>query len=117
MSKIHILEADTNGNYAVALHIVVPIGNNSAGKSWKQCLIESGKNGGTSLTIGTNPGNITQEEADLIATGDMLEIRTSFLAESGGTTNNSLDEMSDQLIADYKNRIKIELKYYGYTKE
>lgn len=117
MSKIHILEADTNGNYNVVLHTAVPIGDNSAGKSWKQCLIESGKNGKTSLTVGTNPGNITQKEADTIATGDVIEIKTTFLVESGGKTNDSLDEMSDQLITDYKNRIKIELKYYGLIKE
>lgn len=112
MSKIHILDAQ-NWTYNVVLHTSTPTGNNSAGKSWVDILIAIGIQ--TSMTVGTDPGQITQTEADAIAAGTTMEIAASILAESGGATPASLDDMTDRIIQVEKQKLQLQYKYYGYT--
>lgn len=112
MSKIHILSAG-NWDYSVILHTSTPGGSNSAGKSWSDILVAMGMQ--TSMIVGTGPGQITQAEANSIAAGDTIEIVASILVESGGATQESLDEMADKIIQVEKQKLQMQYKYYGYT--
>lgn len=128
MSKIHVLSADSDGNYQVAIHVAVNAGNNSVGKSWKSCWLESNKAKNikhfstdvdmisvtSSLIEGTGPGNITTAELADVEAGDVIEILSDIKAESGGAGNASLNTMVDTVIADFNDRMQAELKYYGH---
>lgn len=117
MSKIHVLESDGGGNYRIIIHVAVPAGNNSAGVSWKNCVLATRVGGSTSLPVGAGPGEITQTEKDSITSGDVIEISTVIKAESGGATPESLERMVDQEALSYKQELMARLKYYGYTKD
>lgn len=115
MSKIHVLGSDNNGKYFIVAHISTPVGNNTAGKSWKDVALKVGVLGSSRLIVGVGPGEITQEEMDSILAGDTLELSGSIHLESGGATPSSLDEMVDELITTQKANLQGRYKYYGYT--
>lgn len=119
MSKIHILK-NNNGRYQAILHFAVPVGNNSAGVTWKDCIVNSGRNK-TDMTEGVGAGQIPNAEKVNIIAGDMIEISMSLLVESGGTSGAvliaAITEMADTHINTGKNRLQKEYKYYGYTQE
>lgn len=116
MSKIHILESDNSHSYKVVIHFPTPAGNNSVGHSWKTCGLESGLIGGTSLDVGTGPGNIIQAEYDSIIAGDIVEIIMSI---SPGVTpsNAAVEALCDILIAAWNDDTARVLKYYGHNIE
>lgn len=128
MSKIHVLSADNEGNYRVAIHAAMVSGDNSAGKSWKSCWLESNKAKNTkqfsadvdiipvtsSLIVGTDPGNITAAELVDVEAGDVIEILSGIKAESGGASSASLNALVDEVVVDFKARMQAELKYYGH---
>ncbi len=74
MPKVHVLKSNNNKSYKLAIHFDTPAGNNTAGFSWKLVGLSSGDIGTTSLKVGTNPSDITQEEYDEIISGDVIEI-------------------------------------------
>jgi len=92
MSKIHVLESNNNKSYKVAIHFDVPTGNNTAGFSWKSVGLNSGTTGTTSLEVGINPSNITQEEYDSIIAGDIIEIVKNISIE-GEATNAAVEAL------------------------
>lgn len=116
MSKIHILESDGNFGYRIAIHFPTPAGNNSVGKSWKQCTLSNGQVGTTVLEVGTNPSNITQAEYDSIIAGDVIEIIETVLV---GTTptNEAVNALADILINAWQTKMSQILKYYGHVIE
>jgi hypothetical protein len=116
MSKIHVLE-NNNGQYKTVIHFTVPPGNNSAGKSWKDCALAGGEGVTTVLTVGDLPGQITQAEHDDIVAGNVLEIICNILVESGGATSASLDKLADKEIAAKQGTLQQKYKYYGYEQE
>ncbi len=115
MSKIHVLTSDTSGNYQIIIHTNTPAGNNSAGISWKTAGLNSRLIGTTSMTVGTSPGQISSTEQSQIVAGTVFEIITNIPAESGGTTPESLNQMSDQIISQRLTDLAKQLKYFGYT--
>lgn len=115
MSKMHILTADTTGNYRVVIHTPTPSGNNSVGISWKIAGLNSSLIGTTIMTEGIGAGQITTAERNQIISGDILEIVTSIPAESGGTTVQSINQMVDQIINQTLSDLAKRLKYFGYT--
>jgi len=120
MSKTHILETDNNLEYNVVVHIAVPAGSNSAGKSWKDVVLGAGLNV-SRLTEGVAPGNITTAELASITAGDIIEFSTSVKAESGGRTviemKSAVNKMVDQFITDKLDELKNKYKYYGHTQD
>ena len=116
MSKIHILESDGNFGYKIAIHFPTPTGNNTVGKSWKECRLANGQVGPTILKVGTNPSNITQAEYDSIIAGDIVEIIETVLV--GVTpTNAAVDALADIRINAWQMKMAQVLKYYGYVIE
>lgn len=115
MSKIHVLEAAGDRQYKVIIHVPVPTGNNAVGMSWKSVLLASGKSGTSQLTVGTGPGQISSAENAQIVAGDVIELSTTILAESGGAGQASIDAMVDAAIAENTASIASQYKYYGHT--
>lgn len=112
--KLHVLEALGQGRYRVVLHTPMPGGNNSAGVTWKAAYLAAGL--ATSvLVVGSNPGQTTQVEKDSITAGDVIEIVSEILTETGGTTPASVTYMADLIIAAALAALQVRLKYYGYT--
>lgn len=116
MSKIHILESDNSHSYKVAIHFATPAGTNPCGFSWKECGLNSGFIGATSLVVGTGPGNITQAEHDSIIAGNTVEI---LMSVSPGLTpsNAAVEALCDILIAAWNEDTARVLKYYGHNIE
>jgi len=117
MSKVHVLNSDTSGNFNVVLHTAVVAGNNSAGKSWKNCMLNSGRAGTTVLLEGTGPGQITTAEKAQVTSGDVWEMQTTITVDvnlSGQALLNLATELCDAFIAEYKTRMQRELKYFGF---
>ena len=114
MSKIHILESNNAFGYKVAIHFATPIGNNSVGKSWKSCAFSAGNIGSTVLSVGTEPGNITQTEYDSIIAGDTVECIET-ISPGLNPTDAAVESSIDIYIVDWKACMSRVLKYYGHT--
>jgi len=116
MSKIHVLESDNAWSYKVAIHFATPAGNNSVGYSWKDCGLESGITGATSLEVGAGPGDITQAEYDSIIAGDIVEI-VSYIKPGITPTDASVEALCNIEIAIWQGDVARVLKYYGHKIE
>lgn len=111
MSKAHILTGNNAGGYNAAVHFTVPLGNNSAGVSWKQTMITDGQN----ISVLIVPA-ITQVELDSIIAGDTVEFVTVIdRYESGGGSDISVEEIVDLAILNKKKELQRRYKYYGKT--
>lgn len=118
MAKIHVLESNVDGSFRVVLHTPVPAGNNSAGKSWKDSLLNSGRSGSTILPEGPGPGQITTAEKADVEAGDVIEIIDTLKVDpriSGAPLVALVEQLADEAIAEYFARLARELKYFGYT--
>jgi len=115
MSKIHVLTADTTGNYKIVIHTNTPAGSNSVGISWQAAGLNSGLIGTTIMTVGTGAGQITSSENNNILAGTVFEIVSNIPAESGGATPTSLNQMADQIINQRLTELAKQLKYFGYA--
>jgi len=106
MSKIHVLEANSKGEYTLAIHTAVPTGNNSAGKTWQSVI----KNEGTVLTVGFEPGQILQSEQDDIDSGALVEI---IITSGQEETPAAITEMADRAITEKTAEFKKKYKWFG----
>lgn len=117
MSAIHLL-TNGGGAYNVVIHIATPVGNNSAGFLWSDCIKNSGRNS-TSLSVGTGPGQITQAEADQIAAGTLIEASMQWGDDpslSNAQRLAALDVAASHLSSDVLARYAADLKYFGLVR-
>jgi hypothetical protein len=112
--KVHVLDAQSTSRYRVVLHTPMPVGNNSAGVTWKAAYLAAGL-AVSILPVGSAPGTTTQAEHDAILAGDTIEILGEIPAESGGATSASVTQMADALIASALSVLQARLRYYGYA--
>jgi len=73
MAKVHILGAAGRNAFRAVLHGPAPTGSNAAGIPWSDCIIRAGLNA-SRLSVGDGPGQISQKEADDIASGLVIEV-------------------------------------------
>lgn len=110
--KIHVLEGNDNGEYRVVIHEAMPVGNNGAGKGWKNCLLNAKDNVLSSiLSVGVEPGNITQVEADSITKGDVFEIVAMIRADN----NIARMELINLAIKNKKIELQRKYRFYGHS--
>lgn len=117
MARLHILQASGYNVYTVVVHAPTPAGNNLAGVSWATALQNSGL-AGTQLTIGNGPGQISQSEANQIASGTIIEAAFQWGDDPGWTNQQRLDDLNvratqavNEVIAEFRQR----LKFFGHT--
>ena len=116
MSKIHIVEEMRDRYLQLIADFATPTGNNSVGYSWKACGLASGISGTTELSIGTDPGNITQTEYDNIIAGDTIEI-IRLIQPGMNPTNDEVKTLVDIQITNWNADTSKVLKYYGHKIE
>lgn len=116
MSKVHILESNNAFSYKVGIHFPTPTGNNAIGKSWKSCALSARSIGSTVLSVGTEPGNITQAEYDSIIAGDTIEI-IKMINPGLDPSNADVEAVCDILIYTYQEDMARVLRYYGHKIE
>lgn len=118
MAAINVLEINPNGMADVVIHFTVPVGNNSAGVTWKLAALNSGWSGKTKMATGTGPGQISSADAALVASGDLIEIVVPIPAYDGSgaiITSGKLTTIATAAQNDWLARAQAALKYYGYT--
>lgn len=116
MAALHVLEGD-GIRFRVVAHAAVPAGNNTAGNSWKSCLIASGMNT-TILPEGAGVGQITTAEKNQIIAGDVIEMVFSVDIPTVGTNGNKLAIVQAavaKMRADYLAALASKFSFYGYT--
>ena len=65
MADMHVLTGN-GSKWRVVMHFAVPGGNNAAGVSWADALVNSGLGGMTEMAEGTGPGQIAAAEKSQI---------------------------------------------------
>ena len=117
MADIHVLTARSRGQVDVVLHVPIPVGTNSVGTNWRTALVNSDTGGNTSLTIGEGPGQITQAEADLIASGAIFEHRTTFPLDASTPSGHraALREFYAKTKTDKLASLQKQLQYFGHV--
>lgn len=117
MAKFHVLTGKGT-SFQIVAHADVPSGENSAGVSWADCVRGAGRNL-TVMTVGSAPGKITQEEAEAIQSGQVLEVVFLWSGRSDATDEEKMDDMeeaSERQAEDAMIRMKEQLKFFGLTR-
>ena len=115
MSKVHALEVEGQGIARCILHTPVPTGNNTVGKSWKNCLLNSGRSGSTILPEGDGAGQITLAQKTQVLSGDVIELPVNININSIQLTPQAISDYADALIVEEVAKLKASLKYFGYS--
>lgn len=89
MSDIHVLDGQ-GPEVRIACHVPVPATNNLAGVSHQVAWKHSGHATASVMPIGTEPGQITQVEADALAVGKLAELVLTALPEAKPTDADRL---------------------------
>ncbi len=116
MAALHVLDGD-GIRFRVVAHATVPPGDNTAGKSWKSCLIAAGMNT-TILAEGSGVGQITTAERNQIIAGDVIEMVFTVEIPTVGTNGNKLAIVQAAIAkmqADYLAQLGNKFQFYGYT--
>jgi hypothetical protein len=116
MAALHVLEGD-GIRYRVVAHTATPAGNNTAGNSWKNCLLSAGLNT-TTLAEGVGVGQITAAEKAQVVAGDVIEMVFTIDVPTVGTNGNKLVAVQNavaKMQADYLAQLQERFRYFGYT--
>ena len=118
MAAYHVMTSDLHGHPRVILHIVIPVAEtNKVGVSYRELLIALARNT-TSMTVGDGPCQITQDEAVLIAAGEVYEQSITYPIESAGGTiqqkKTKLDALATREATATLKRLADEFEYAGY---
>lgn len=122
MPKFHILDApggDPVHTIAVA-HVPITGGNNDVDTPWKTCYLASFGTGAptTRMVVGNSPGKISQQEANQITSGDLLEITFEFSDNPSAQWADRqalLTLLGNRAIDEYQTKFLARFRLYGYT--
>lgn len=134
MAKIHVLKANTNGKYQTIVHVIVPGGNNSANKPWKDVLLAVNVTGPKANTRphDTIPGDtvynasrlVTGEDghawqipaAELTALelGNKIEILVK-IQQKTGMSQAEVDFLATKEANEWLAKESLKYKYYGWS--
>lgn len=126
MSRIHVRNADKNGNYSIVVHEPVPTGKNSAGLTRQSVYLESKKTSQTKddgnnviipvdsvMTEGDGPGQIKSVELAQVQSGELMEVSLS-VRVGKDVTEDVLQETVNKKVDEFVANLANELKWYGY---
>ncbi len=108
MSLVHVME----GTRCV-LHGSVPDGKNSVNVPWKAAFLAAGVSGSTAMTVGTEPGQITETEAAAIKAGDLFEMSAELPLSSCGHVQKAIKQMARTCLADRVKAEQARLAWFG----
>ena len=81
MSKLHIGSNVNSDTWNVVIHNPTPVGNNNAGCSWQDVLVNSGVGGTTVLNEGSGAGQISTVEKAAVEAGTVIEMATQLTVQ------------------------------------
>jgi len=115
VAKYHVLDSG-----AAVAHFAMPSGNNDAGTPWKTCYLASfGANSPTTrLMVGNGTGQIQQQEANQIGSGDLIELLFNFSDDPTLTLQQRqalLSTLGQRAIDEYTAQFASRFRLYGYT--
>lgn len=117
MADMHVLAGDGLGRWVLVMHFSVPNIDNEVSVNYRTALVNSAL-GGTSMTEGTGPGQISAAEKAQIDAGEIYEHSIRFLAESGANTLPELLAAAREAYAREETRVTAQfqkrLRYYGF---
>jgi hypothetical protein len=121
MATVHVLENVGNNNFRCVLHAAIPAGNNAVATPWKTCYLATFLPGApaTVLPIGNGAGQISQNEANQVSSGDTMEFDFIFTDDPNLNTadrNALIDAVAVSVRANKLAELQARLKYYGYTR-
>lgn len=117
MSRMHILQQAGINVYNVVVHAPTPAGNNSAGVSWATAIQNAGM-GVTQLRVGNGPGEITQNEANQVSGGTLIEAMFQWGDDPAWTNAQrtaDLNIRAQQAVDSVTADISRQLKFFGFT--
>ena len=112
---MHILQQVGLNLYDVVVHAPAPGGSNSAGVAWATAIQNSGL-ATTQMTVGNGAGQITQAEANQIASGSVIEAPFQWgddPAWSDVQRTADLDVRASQAVAEASADLQRRLKFFG----
>ena len=126
MADIHLLDRVSPNHFRVAFHYPAPGGTSPAGIAWSSAFITRHRisNGGalpaSQLPIGDGTGGtITQQEADAIGAGTVIEEVLTRAIKSGGDSiaevRSTVREQYDRARTALFDRLQDELDQFGRT--
>jgi hypothetical protein len=122
MPDTHVLTQPNLNKFKLVRHVVIPVGNNSAGVSWQLCLINSRIGGNSVLMDGNGTGGtISAAEKALIANGSLYEVVEDNATMPADLTPSQqlayLDETYTNVAAATLSSLQQLLKYFGFTRD
>jgi hypothetical protein len=118
MARIHILDQKGPGLYRAVVHATAPTGSNAAGVLWADAIKNSG-NAVTIMPAGAGAGQITNNEANQIAAGAVIEAVFDWQDDpswSNADRQANLDQVATVSIAELQRVLGERLKYFGATR-
>jgi hypothetical protein len=121
MATVHVMEYIGASSYRFVLHVPMPAGNNAVGTPWKTCYLAGflPKTPVTAMPVGNGPGQISQNEANSISSGDLMEFDVFFTVEPGADTARR-NAVIDSTASDIRNtklaELQERLQFFGYTR-
>ena len=117
MADMHVLAGNGLHIWTLIMHFPVPDVDNEVGINYRTALVNSGL-GGTTMTEGVGPGQISVAEKAQIDAGEIYEHSIQFLAESGADTLPELLAAAQEAYAREHARVTArfakQLRYYGF---
>ena len=124
MADIYVLTGNSN-EWTLVMHFPVPNTNNAVGINFRTALVNSGIGKGedgrrTILPTGDDlGGTISAAEEALLDSGERFEHVTSYIIESGGTSNPQrralVRELYASLLTSRQAEVAAQLRYFGHT--
>ena len=117
MARIHVMTGDGADNYTCICHAPTPAGNNSAGVAWNTA-VKNALNPVTAMSIGNGGGQITTNEANQVASGDVIEVSFQFTdnpAWDANTRTTQLNLVAADAVTRTQSAYAAKLKWFGAT--
>jgi hypothetical protein len=117
MSRLHVREQVGLNLYSVIVHSPTPAGTNAVGNSWSSCILAS-SSPVTQMSIGNGIGQITNAEANQVATGAVMETQFQWGDDPNWTNQQRLDDLAvraTQAVNDAVATMQSRLKFFGHT--
>jgi hypothetical protein len=118
MADMHILKIEGDRLHIV-MHLPVAAANNDVGISYRDCLVNSGMGGTTTLADGDGTGGtIAAAEKTQIQAGEVYELSRSWSVRtntSPGQLRTDVRKLYGRAKAEMQAKIPAIFRYYGYT--
>lgn len=116
MSRLHVMQANGINQYDVVVHSPTPAGNNAAGRTWTEVLINSGLNVST-LPVGSGGGRISNAENNQIIAGTVFETRFSWGDDptwNNATRQADLNTRAAQAVEAAVAEFQKQMRFFGH---